>query len=154
MRTILCVVGVLTLLVLLCPIAIANKTVLNAAEVTAFFSDRTMSIKEIIPDKKTGETGELKAFFSNLGGVRAIYEDGSSDSYTWSVTKDGAFCAMKNRRWRDGVCGFVVKDNDTYSLYVNKRGNQKAKAVEGRAVFDNRWKHFLTFSDIHEGEQL
>lgn len=154
MKTIFSVGGTLLLLVLFCPLAMASKTVLNASEVTDFFSDRTMTVKEEIPDKKTGEMGQLKAFFSKLGGVRAIYDDGSSDSYTWTVSKDGAFCARKNRRWRDGVCGFVVKDNDSYGLYVNKRGNQKAKAVDGRAVFDNRWKHFLTFSDFQAGEQL
>lgn len=154
MKTILCVVGTLVMLVLLSLPVMANKTVLNASEVNDFFSDRTITIKEEAVDKKTGQTGELKAFFSKLGGVRAIYEDGSSDTYTWSVTKDGAFCAVKNRRWRDGVCGFVVKENDIYSLYVNKRGNQKAKTVDGRAVFDSRWKHFLTFSNIQQGEQL
>ena len=154
MKTILYMVGTLLLLVLFSPMAMASKTVLNASEVTDFFADRTITIKEEIADRKTGQTSELKAFFSKLGGVRAIYEDGSSDSYTWSVNKDGAFCAMKNRRWRDGVCGFVVKENDTYSLYVNKRGNQKAKTVDGRAVFDNRWKHFLTFVNIEQGEQL
>ena len=154
MKNIPLFLGIFLLLVMLSPLAMANKTVLNASEVNDFFSDRTMTINEQIADKKTGETSELKAFFSKLGGVRAIYDDGSSDSYTWSVNKDGAFCARKNRRWRDGVCGFVVKENDTYSLYVNKRGNQKAKSVDGRAVFDNRWKHFLTFSDFKPGEQL
>ena len=154
MKTIPSILGTLLLLLLFCPLAMANKTVLNASEVTDFFSDRTMTIKEQIADKKTGESNELKAFFSKLGGARAIYGDGSSDSYTWSVSKDGAFCAQKNRRWRDGLCGFVVKENDTYSLYVNKRGNQKAKSVDGRAMFDSRWKHFLIFSDIKAGEQL
>lgn len=154
MKTITYIFGTVLLLVMFCPLAMANKTVLSAGEVNDFFSDRTMTINEEIADKKTGETSELKAFFSKLGGVRAIYDDGSSDSYTWSVNKDGAFCAKKNRRWRDGVCGFVVKENDTYSLWVNKRGNQKAKSVDGRAVFDNRWKHFLTFSDFKAGEQL
>jgi hypothetical protein len=70
------------------------------------------------------------------------------------VNKDGAFCARENRRWRDGVCGFVVKEDNTYALYVNKRGNQKAKSVDGRAVFDNRWRHFLTFVNIEQGEKL
>ena len=154
MKTILCTVCYLLALVLLCPLAMANKTVLNASEVNDFFADRTMTIKEEVPDRKTGQKAELKAFFSKMGGVRAIYDDGSSDSYTWSVNKDGAFCARKNRRWRDGVCGFVVKEDNTYALYVNKRGNQKAKAVDGRAVFDNRWRHFLTFVDIQQGEKL
>ena len=154
MKTSLCIVWMLLTLVLFCPLAMANKTVLSASEVNDFFSDRTMKIKEEVPDKKTGITGELTAFFSKMGAVRAIYDDGSSDSYTWSVTKDGAFCARKNRRWRDGVCGFVVKDNNGYALYVNKRGNQKAKAVDGRAVFDSRWKHFLTFIDIQQGDKL
>ena len=154
MKTILCTVWSLLALVLLCPLAMASKTVLNASEVNDFFADRTMTIKEEVPDRKTGQKGELKAFFSKMGGVRAIYDDGSSDSYTWSVNKDGAFCARKNRRWRDGVCGFVVKEDNTYALYVNKRGNQKAKSVDGRAVFDNRWRHFLTFVDIQQGEKL
>ena len=154
MKTSLCIVWALLTLVLFSPLAMANKTVLSAGEVNDFFSDRTMTIKEEIPDKKTGETGELTAFFSKMGGVRAIYDDGSSDSYTWSVTKDGAFCARKNRRWRDGDCGLVVKEDNTNALYVNKRGNQKAKAVDGRAVFDSRWKHFLTFADIQQGDKL
>jgi hypothetical protein len=62
MKTIFCIIWSLLVLVLLGPPAMANKTVLNAGEVNEFFSDRTMTIKEEIPDKKTGKTLELKAF--------------------------------------------------------------------------------------------
>lgn len=154
MKTIPLFVGIFLLLAMLSPLAVANKTVFNASEVNDFFSDRTMTVRNETPDKKTGETAEFKAFFSKLGGVRAIGTDGTAESYNWQVTKDGSFCVQNSKRFRDGLCGFVVKENDTYRLYTNKRGNQKAKSVNGRAVFDNRWKHSLTFSDIKQGEQL
>ena len=154
MKRITCVAGTLLLLVMFCPLAMAKKTVLTASEVTAFFADHTMTVKDEIPDKKTGETAEFKAFFSKLGGVRAIGGDGSAENYNWQVKKDGAFCARNSNRWRDGICGFVVEENDTYGLYVNKRGNEKAKTRDDRAIFDSRWKHTLTFSDFQPGEQL
>ena len=146
--------GSLLLLLLLCSYVFAEKIVLSAAEVTEFFSDKTMTVKEESVDPKTGQSAEFKAFFSKLGGVRAIEEGGGAENYNWSVSKDGAFCARNSRRWRDGICGFVVQENDSYALYVNKRGTRKAKAVDGRPVFDNRWKLFLSFSEIQAGEQL
>lgn len=154
MKTITCVVGSLLLLVMFCPLATAKKTVLNAEEASAFFTDRTMTIKEEMMDPKSSAPTEFKAFFSKLGGVRAIGVDGSAESYNWQVDKHGAFCARNSTRWREAICGFVVQENDTYGLYVNKRGNQKAKTVDGRAVFDNRWNLFLSFSDFQPGDQL
>lgn len=154
MRTILCVVGTLLMLALICPLAMAKKTVLTAGEASAFFSDRTMTVKEEMMDPKSSAPAEFKAFFSKLGGVRAIGVDGSAETYNWQVDKHGAFCARNSTRWREAICGFVVQENDTYGLYINKRGNQKAKTVDGRALFDNRWKLFLTFSDFQSGDQL
>lgn len=154
MKKITAGIGCLLLLLVLCSHVFAEKVVLSAGEVTEFFSDKTMTVKEESVDPKTGQSAEFKAFFSKLGGVRALEAGGAAETYNWSVSKDGAFCARNSRRWRDGICGFVVKENDSYALYVNKRGNQKAKAVDGRAIFDNRWKHFLSFSEILAGEQL
>ena len=147
-------VGCILIMILVCSHAFAEKVVLSAQEVNEFFADKTMTVKEESVDRKTGESAEFKAFFSKLGGVRAIEAGGAAETYNWAVNEDGAFCARNSRRWRDGICGFVVKDDEVYALYVNKRGTRKAKVVDGRAMFDSRWKLFLTFSDMEPGENL
>ena len=149
-------VSVLLFSILLCNQVLANKTVLNASEVNALFSDHTMTVTETQVDPKTGKNETFRAFFSKLGGIRALHPDGSSGSYNWTVDKKGAFCARNNQRWRDGLCGFLVLEQEgAYALYINKRGNQKAKVnTEGRAIFDPRWEHTLTFTDIQAGEHL
>lgn len=148
-------VGALLLSILFCNQALSNQSVLNASEVNSFFSNQTMTVTETQADSKTGEKDTFRAFFSNLGGIRALRPDGSSENYSWSANKNGAFCVKNNRRWRDGLCGFLVHEKDgTYSLYINDRGNQKAKVIEGRAVFDRRWQQTLTFTDIKAGEHL
>ena len=135
--------------------AVAGDKVLMTDEVNNLVSNRTITIAETEPDKKTGKKTTLTAYFSELGGARAIYPDGSSENYSWSVDKNGSLCALNNKRWGGGMCGFVMtKGNNTYNFYRDKSGSRKPAMQDGRAVPTRHWKHELTFSNLRSGEHL
>ena len=51
--------------------------------------------------------------------------------------------------------GFTVKKHqDVYKFYINDRGNTSAYTENGKVLFDPEWRHYMTFSDIQEGEKL
>ena len=133
----------------------ASGTALTASEVNSLVTNKTMTVTEIVPDKKSGKTISFKAHFTDLGAIRALYPDGASENYKWSVSKNGSLCVANNLRWARGMCGFIVSEKDnTYKLYRNKRANQKAKMKDDRALITKDWKHFLNLSNFKEGNQL
>ena len=138
--------------------------VLTGKEVEEFLSDRTITVSEEEPDQQTNMKHSFKAFFSKLGGVRAIGPDGEAFTMGWEIGENGALCVRKYARYRGALCGFVVvykdvgytttKHEDTYSFYINHRGNTTAYTENRKVVFDPAWRHFMTFSNIQEGENL
>ena len=139
----------------LCNQLFASSTALTAREVNNLLTNKTMTVTEIIPDKKSGKTISFKAYFTDLGAIRALYPDGASENYKWSVSKNGSLCVANNLRWARGMCGFIVSEKDnSYKLYRNKRANQKAKMKDDRALITKDWKHFLNLSNFTEGNQL
>lgn len=155
MKKIVHILSVFLLSIIFCYQAVAKDTVLTAGEVNKVLANRTMTVTETKPDKKTGKKATFKAYFSELGGIRALHPDGSSENYSWAVTEQGALCVKNNMRWSGGLCGYIVSDNSTtYKLFRNNRGSTKAQMKDGRAVLSKKWTHFLTFSDIKDGENL
>ena len=138
--------------------------VLTGKEVKQFLSDRTMIVSEEEPDQQTNMKHSFKAYFSNLGGIRALGSDGEAITMGWEIGENGALCVRKYARYRGELCGFLVVDKDvgfttkkhedTYSFYINHRGNTTAYKENGKVVFDPAWLHFMTFSNIQEGEHL
>ena len=141
-----------------------ESVVLSGEEVVQFLSDRTMTVSEEEPDRDTGKQHSFKAFFSKLGGIRALGSDGEAFTLGWEIGENGALCVRNYARYRGELCGFVViykdvgftvkKHKDTYSFYINDRGNTTAYTENGKVVFDPEWHHYMTFSDIQEGEKL
>ena len=141
-----------------------ESVVLSGKEVKQFLSDRTMIVSEEESDPQTGMKHSFKAFFSKLGGIRAIGSDGEALSMGWEIGENGALCVRKYARYRGELCGFVVvykdvgftakKHENIYSFYINHRGNTTAYTENGKVVFDPAWRHYMTFSNIQEGENL
>ena len=141
-----------------------ESVVLSGREVAEFLSDRTMIVSEEESDQQTGMKHSFKAFFSKLGGIRALGSDGEAFTLGWKIGENGALCVSNYSRYRGELCGFVVVDKDVgftvkkheniYTFYINHRGNTTAYTENGKVVFDPAWRHYMTFSDIQEGEKL
>ena len=155
MRTFATVLTILLLTLQLSSFASGSEMALSAEEVNRILNNRTVDVDEIEPDKKTGKKISFSAFFTDLGSIRALYPDGSSENYKWSVSTNGALCVANNLRWARGMCGFIVANKDnTYNLYRNKRANQKAKMKNNHVIITKDWKHFITLSNFQDGNQL
>ena len=134
--------------------AIAKDQPLTVEEVNTLVTDRTMTVTEVVPDKKTGKIVTFKAYFSELGSIRALYPDGVSENYNWSVDKNGRLCVVNNARWQQ-MCGLVTSDNSNqFKFYRNKKRPNKVVVKNGRGVLTQDWKLVLHFSDIQNGQQL
>jgi len=155
MKKSLWIVGLFLLTLLFSNHAVARNTVLTAAEANKLLTDRTMTVTEAEPDKKTGKTVSFTAYFTDLGAIRTLHPDGSSQTFSWAINEDGVLCVKNNMRWAGGVCGFLVSDDrGSHKLYRNRRGTSKVQKRNGRVIFMSDWKHFLTFSNIKAGKHL
>lgn len=131
----------------------AKEAILDASQVNRLLVDRTMIIQEVKPKKKSTEVRTYKAYFSNMGSIRAIQADGSSQSYTWSIKSDGALCVMNNQRLRrrGANCGYIVSDyTGVYYLYKAKGTYEK----DGKVIGARSSEHIMTISNLQEGNQL
>jgi hypothetical protein len=129
----------------------AKETPLTVGETNSFLADRTMTLTKMERDKKTGKNITFRAFFGKLGAVRAIYPDGASTNYNWSVDSNSRLCFIR----RSGTCGFLtMDDNGSYKFYKSKKGADKTVVKDGRPVKNSYWKHVIDFSDIQDGEHL
>ncbi len=131
----------------------AQKIVLNAAEVSQLFVNKTMNVVGDKTDKRTGDNWKYKAYTSEMGGLLVIFESGARQNRTWSVQDDGAFCIGRDmgRRTGGSTCGYIVPEgNGVYKMY-------KAKHVwerDGRVVGGKQIKLLVTFSNLQEGNKL
>jgi hypothetical protein len=155
MKNAIWIVSLFLVTLLLTSHAAAKNTVLTAAEANKLLSDHTMIVTEVEPDKDTGKTVSFTAYFTDVGSIRTVHPDGSSKTFSWSITEDGSLCVRNNMRWAGGICGFVVSDGrGSHKLYRNRRGSARTETRNGRAVFMSDWKHFLSFSDIKAGKHF
>lgn len=156
MKTFLRILSILIVTLLSCTYALARNTVLTAEEVRSFLNDRTMTITEAEPDKKTGKIVSFKAYFDKFGTILSLHPDGSTKNFSWVITEHGSICVRNNMRWGGGgICGFIVSDDGgSHKLYRNRRASSRVTTKNGRPVFMSDWKHFLTFSDTQEGNKL
>ena len=123
-----------------------------------------MTVTEVEPDQKTGEIYSFKAYFSQLGGIRAVRSDGETFQYEWEIGDNGTLCLTNYTRYSGRLCGFVVvykdagfvvqKHQDEYKFYMNDRGNTSATLQDDKVVFNPSWRHFFSFSDVQQGEKL
>lgn len=128
-------------------------TVLTAAEVNKLFSDKTMTIMSTRSKKKGGTEQPFKAHTSSMGSVRALSDEGASDSRQWSVSENGRFCFSRSFKRKHGgsTCGFIVTDGSgTYRLYKSK--NVKVKS--GQVVGAKKKDLLLIFSNFTSGNTL
>lgn len=141
-----------------------ESVVLSGQDVSKFLADRTMTVTEVEPDQKTGEMYRFKAYFSEVGGIRAVRSDGQTFEYDWEIGDNGSLCLSNYWRYSGRLCGFVVvykdagfvvqKHEDEYKFYMNDRGNTSATLQNGNVVFNPGWRHYFNFSDIQQGEKL
>jgi hypothetical protein len=131
----------------------AKEAILDASQVSRLIAGRTMIVQEVKPKKKETEIKTYKAYFSDMGSIRAIQADGSSQTYTWSIKSDGALCIQNNNRLRrrGANCGYIVSDyTGVYYLYKAKGTYEK----DGKVIGARRSEHIMTISNLQEGNQL
>ena len=141
-----------------------ESVVLSGDEVIKFLSNHTITVSEVDPDQQTNRPHEFNAYFWGNGGARALGPDGQTTTLAWGIEENGALCVRNYARYGGEICGFVVVSKDVgftvkkhkpvYSFYMNDRGTTAAYIENDKVVFDPEWRHFLTFSNIREGEQL
>ncbi len=131
----------------------AQKKVLNAAEVSQLFVDKTMYVVGEERDKKTGDNWKYKAYTSEMGGLLVIFESGARQNRTWSVQDDGAFCIGRDmgRLTGGATCGYIVPEgNGVYKMYKAKHVWEK----NGRVIGGQQIKLLVTFSNMTKGNNL
>ncbi len=131
----------------------AQKKVLNAAEVSRLFVDKTMNVLGENVDKKTGEQWKYKAYASEMGGLLVIFESGARQTRSWSVSDDGAFCigTVMGRSTGGATCGYIVpQGNGVYKMYKARHVYEK----DGRVVGAKQTKLLVTFSNFKKGNSL
>jgi len=131
----------------------SRKTILNATEVSRLFNDRTVTVLSEKTEKNTGKHLKYKAYFSGMGALLVVFENGAREPRTWSVKADGALCLRRTQRThRGGVsCGYIVSEgNGVYKMYKVKH----VKIKGGRVVGGRNIKQLLTFSKFKKGRTI
>ncbi len=115
--------------------------------------NRTMTMTEAQPDKKTGKIVTYQAFINDMGSIQTLHADGSTKFYSWQIVENGKFCVRNNLRLRNGanICGYFTSDDSgTYEFWVGK----SVEAKDGRVVSARKKEHILTIENLEEGNQL
>ncbi len=131
----------------------SQKKVLNAAEVSQLFVDKTMNVLSEKTDKDTGKHVTYKAYVSEMGALPVVFESGARETRTWSVKDDGALCIRRTMKRHTGgvICGYIVPEgNGVYKMYEAKHVYEKS----GRVVGGKHIKQLLTFSSFKKGNTL
>lgn len=134
---------VLILTLVLNSTVLAKEDTLQPAQLNKLFSDTTFRITDFLAKKENKKHQSYRAYASDVGGLRVLYNDGSSDSRTWSVKSQGTLCISRASTSKKGAgyCGFVVSDGSgTYKMYRAKTGKK------GKLLFE--------FSNFKKGNQL
>lgn len=122
---------------------LAKKNILQPAQLNKLLSDSTFKVTDYHSNKKDKKYQSYRAYASEMGGLRMFYDDGASDTRTWSVQSDGTLCISRASTSKRGAgyCGFLESDGGgTYKLF-RARGGKK-----GKLLFE--------FSNFKKGNQL
>lgn len=142
------------MMILTCNQVEAADSLPGADQLTTLFLGKTATITNGRPKgKRGGPDKPVKVYFSEMGVVEYLDDQGTSNYRTWSVSDDGLFCVSRNfKRRNQGVsCGTVVEgDNGEYRLYKSK----DIKMKSGRVVGVDKKDRLLIFSAIVDGRQL
>ncbi len=132
----------------------SQKKILNAAEVSRLFNDKTVNVLSEKTEKKTRKHVKYRAYFSEMGTLLVVFENGAREPRTWSVKADGALCLRRIKRIHGGgglFCGYVVPEGKgIYKMYKAKHVNVK----DGRVIGGRHIKQLVTFSNFKKGNTL
>jgi len=97
---------------------------LNAAEVTALFSDKT--VESVV----VGSGRVSTTYYDPNGQVRQL-QNGQQRVGTWQVREDGRMCLDME----DGgdKCRIIVKEGDTYRKYIVKLSGKHQHVIDYRS---------------------
>lgn len=131
----------------------AAEVILQPSQVSKLFLDKTMTITSGRVEKKTGKHRVFKAYASDMGGLRVVYQGGATETRSWSVTEKGDLCISRSTMSRaaGATCGVLVSDGSgVYRMYP-----AKGLVVRGdRIAGTSQSKLLLTFSNFQQGNKL
>lgn len=144
----------LSLLLFSARASLAGNVGLSSTEVQALFADVTVTVEDAEAQSRDGEDKSFKAFFSKMGGARAIYPDGAATSYSWSVDEKGRVCFARMKR-KTAICGFMMAGDDgNYHFYTSKKTSKNTIMRKDRPIKDKGWKLASIFKEFQAGDQL
>ena len=90
----------------------AQDTVLNAKQVNELFTEKTFTVTEAKPDKKTGKVISYQMHASNNGAINVISKEVRPEPRIWSVKEDGSLCYSRklSQDSRGRNCSYIVPD--------------------------------------------
>lgn len=126
----------------------------DPAQLTSLFQGKTVTITNGRPaDKRGGPDQPVNVYFSEMGILEYLNDEGESNYRKWTVSENGLFCVSRNfkRKEQAMTCGTIVGDDSgEYRLY--KSSDIKVKS--GQVVGMKKKEMLLIFSNFVTGKKL